>query len=1440
MTDQMRRSIPMINTRETTTEHQNDDNNIDNNIDYYYNNNNNENDNNSNSNNNDVTPSEGEEEEQLADPSMHRSRRHARTHLRIASWNTNRGLLAKLAMICQDAKENNVDIILLQDLGIAGRDAKSTLVNATTAARDAGYALLDKTSVPTDNAGYIDKEKDELRRSFLRQDFTGRNELAILVRLDLAPYVTTIPSGTPETRYQHIAIIGKSSTLNILNVYLPPVNTGHPPNRDEILPPIMRKANDAFNRGEEVIMGGDWNAVIDATIDRTPPRANSWADEQLQDTLLIYNMMDVANIWQQRHLRTFRAGESASRIDTFIVPNLNTGHVSRIRLIQQTERDHSIIACDIRWDRHTKRPPPPPPPYKYATPTQPPEEGDDDATPQWKAFREAAAQELSEERCTRWNWKLRDRDHPELEATIGEVTEELTASIQRAALKGLGWQKKRARRPPFFTKEVREATAKRRAIRLWRDHLRQEGTWRTTKIGYCKRILRQDLMGVEIDDREELQQALCMVDKEIRIRIKSLIDVIKSTNMKHYTEQQDTFQVNQTGRSYTPFARHQKGKALGIIRTRAGTTCVTAKDRLQAIGEHLKEIHQRPDPRIPPHGTAYWEAYEGHKAPAAEIRLNTTMEDIEQTWKSMPASKAPGYDGITMAMLRTLPTHAQKIVKLLCLTVAQTKVIPPRWTTIRMILSHKTGDCTRLDNYRAIALAPTMLRIVDKTINRIAQTHVESLGLLSPWQFGFRPHKTTYQAQLIMDQTIDHARRNNRQLYIIMLDLRKAFPSVVWELALRRIKALQMTELADYIERLYQSMKYDVYTPFGITNPERYRAGILEGLSTSPMVFNIFLNPLIEWITATRPGYTIAPTDTRINMVCFADDGNAYEETFEEAAETLNRIARFGYFNNTNINARKTIAISREERDRTPLRIPAEYIHYNDRTGNGDFCTIEHQGPESAFRSLGIFRSINARNEHHLTTLKHRITHVLYNLERIPATIQHAIRVTEALIVTQLQYAAGLIYYKTKFIEGIEAAMRRVIRKRGKAGRSLPNVILEQYEICGRRKADHSIKASAINNITTAIRNSQEVSAVIRANMIANKGKSHPNSTCWAYPYSNCGATDMGTVTTIKDILRQLGWRLAWTEGCDIFNHHLHHTIIHEVSQGNREDRDLPHQRGILTAGKQLTKFFKLRDMPLSAIERPISILNQQKQRGHIIGTNGMLMRAGRTTIANNRTNRTTWDRWKNSCSTNDYVWEHLLTPTNRNLATLNQHTRMIIHTPDLMQTIDGKPGEEAKAIFDAQAWALAKTHPHIGTYLSDDAHEATWTIPRKHRLCLLIWDGRTDNWATMVNLQKWNLSNSGDCNCGEAPDGETIEHILKHCPLYEETRKGSEFLPYNDPDTDLKYLLGYVDADNKGKFGHEPTKTRTRNAKKAIATTIAIWAERSKHRPRQQQHEDE
>jgi hypothetical protein len=292
--------------------------------------------------------------------------------------------------------------------------------------------------------------------------------------------------------------------------------------------------------------------------------------------------------------------------------------------------------------------------------------------------------------------------------------------------------------------------------------------------------------------------------------------------------------------------------------------------------------------------------------------------------------------------------------------------------------------------------------------------YLEKHDLLSKAQFGFRERKTVFQAQTIMDQVIEHARYNDQELWFILFDIRKAFPSVVWTLLQQRLTNLGLTAAANYMAAAYNNSRFDVWTEFGWTENIEYRAGVLEGLPSSPIFFCVYLNPLIEWLESMNVGFEMqydAQNRIKITANVFADDGVGYARNREEAQSIVDAVAKFGFYNNYNCKPAKTESTCNNNQQGN-LTINANYVHEADRRNVNDEnrCVITHKGSDDISRSLGIFRAMNSklRSTHHQQAIRPRIIHALYNLKRFPARPWFLFRAANAVVTSQLTFAAGL------------------------------------------------------------------------------------------------------------------------------------------------------------------------------------------------------------------------------------------------------------------------------------------------------------------------------------------------------------------------------------------------------------------------------------------------
>jgi hypothetical protein len=362
------------------------------------------------------------------------------------------------------------------------------------------------------------------------------------------------------------------------------------------------------------------------------------------------------------------------------------------------------------------------------------------------------------------------------------------------------------------------------------------------------------------------------------------------------------------------------------------------------------------------------------------------------------------------------------------------RYIPRKWKLIVQSMLYKAGDETDLNNYRAISLGEAMLKLLDKIVERISARFVDRHRLISKMQFGFQRERTVQQALLILDQIIDHATRNKLQVFITLLDIKKAFPSVVWNSLIDRLRTIGMSPLADYVELLYKDMQFKVATKHGTTRTFFTTAGVMEGMCTSPLLFALYIDTLLRWLQAKSMPYWMSERDgdveaEEVHATSFADDLKLIAPEYHAMQTKISMVAVYGYYHNYNINTKKTVSVSLQE---DPLDVGAFYIRNkwlppNEHDPNARAVSIKQGNRETPFRVLGLFRTLANRQFDHTAMVRAHVIGVLYNLQRIPCTEPFAINIVRSMIDTQLTFAIGLAGYCNKFIAEIEQLTRRTL-----------------------------------------------------------------------------------------------------------------------------------------------------------------------------------------------------------------------------------------------------------------------------------------------------------------------------------------------------------------------------------------------------------------------------
>ena len=163
------------------------------------------------------------------------------------------------------------------------------------------------------------------------------------------------------------------------------------------------------------------------------------------------------------------------------------------------------------------------------------------------------------------------------------------------------------------------------------------------------------------------------------------------------------------------------------------------------------------------------------------------------------------------------------------------------------------------------------------------------------------------------------AKDNNKELWLVLQDMKKAFDSVLLEaleLAMKRIKMPEIT--IAFILDLFYNRQTKVITHWGTTEAFEVNDGIEQGEVLSPLVWRIFYDPLLERIQEDHNlAYTLSvaipynynlgyakEAKWRQAVVAFADDTTWIAKSKTQMQQTIQIAEEFFEMNDIQINGK--------------------------------------------------------------------------------------------------------------------------------------------------------------------------------------------------------------------------------------------------------------------------------------------------------------------------------------------------------------------------------------------------------------------------------------------------------------------------------------------------------------------------------------------------------
>lgn len=140
---------------------------------------------------------------------------------------------------------------------------------------------------------------------------------------------------------------------------------------------------------------------------------------------------------------------------------------------------------------------------------------------------------------------------------------------------------------------------------------------------------------------------------------------------------------------------------------------------------------------------------------------------------------------------------------------------------------------------------------------------------------------------------------------MVLLDIAKAYDSVEQWAMKQTLEAYGMhpTDVS-IIMNLLEDNKTTLLTAFGPTDTIPIKSGVRQGDTISPILFSLFLNPLLTWLEKGRDPYRTG--NEQFYAQAFADDTALLASSKKGIEDRMNRVNLFMQHNNISINEDKS------------------------------------------------------------------------------------------------------------------------------------------------------------------------------------------------------------------------------------------------------------------------------------------------------------------------------------------------------------------------------------------------------------------------------------------------------------------------------------------------------------------------------------------------------
>src|SRR5215212_729055 len=448
-----------------------------------------------------------------------------------------------------------------------------------------------------------------------------------------------------------------------------------------------------------------------------------------------------------------------------------------------------------------------------------------------------------------------------------------------------------------------------------------------------------------------------------------------------------------------------------------------------------------------------------------DIMNSITTDEWTEVLHTLPLGKAAGLSKISYEMIKYSSKKCKEILRKFYDLCLQLNDIPNQWNQAIVYPIPKPGDWElNLAKIRPITLLETPRKILMKILtNRLSNKLENNYEILKNHNYAGLPGRSTQEPIHTLNTLMENARETNKELWILMQDMSKAYDLVNRESLIKALRRIKLPEtFTTFISNSLKNRRNKIITDFGYTESFKISNGIDQGEIMSLLLWVIYYNPLFTKIEKMKEtsniGYELGYKENKVSVtdLAYMDDSTWIAKKKSELETILNVADSFNEFNGIKVNKDKSqlIVINSTE------SIADTNITYGYNT-----TKIQPLRNNTSTRFLGVWISEKDNKNFVKNQIKDELDKA-YNVMKYKKLIDDQIKyIYNVVLVPRCEYKMLITILSREEIKKLTTRIRKLLRNKIGISNIAPNIILPHKELYNLIDLYHRQSESQITNL---------------------------------------------------------------------------------------------------------------------------------------------------------------------------------------------------------------------------------------------------------------------------------------------------------------------------------------------------------------------------------------